>query len=46
MVRTTDAGNQVYCDVNGSSNEITTYTRYFSVHVPNKADSHGLFKLY
>ena len=46
---TTDAGNQedklvvlVYCDKNEATSEITTCTRYFSVHTPSRADASGI----
>jgi len=47
---TTDPGNQedqlivlVYCDKNEVTiNEITTCTRYFSVHTPARADASGI----
>jgi len=46
---TTDAGNQedqltvmVYCDKNEVTREITTCTRYFSVHTPSRANASGI----
>ena len=49
MDGTTDAGNQedelivlLYCSKDATAQEVTSCTRYLSIHTPGKADANGL----